>query len=383
MKITGVKVYLIDRAQGVAPPPAAFARRRRIASPWTLVEVSTDEGIVGLGDGTNWPGSTVIKRAAEELSQLVIGESPFDIELLYNLMYRSLDQIGQQGAVIAALSAIEIALWDIVGQATGQPIYNLMGGVCRDRVRYYNHARSPEEAARKVERGATAIKAYFPLPPLPEGERIPTPRSITVEEELQALGYLKAYREALGNAVDLCIDAQARYTTSAAIRLGRRLEEVGLFFYEEPVRPENVDALLEVKRAVNVPICVGERRYTRYGFRDLLAQQAVHMVMPDVVRTGGIMETKKIAAMAEVYYVQVSPHNPNSPASTLASLHVMANLPNANVLEWRGPEYDPPWAEELFTDPPVAEGGYLRLPANPGLGTRLVHKVAERYRYDG
>jgi galactonate dehydratase len=174
-----------------------------------------------------------------------------------------------------------------------------------------------------------------------------------------------------------------RYSTSAAIRLGNRLEEVGLLFYEEPVSPENIDALARVTAAVDVPVCVGERRYTRFGFRDLIAAQAVDMIMPDVVRTGGIMETKKIAAMAESYYMQVSPHNPNSAVSTLASLHVMANIPNALVLEYVDDDQDAPWRNDLLTDPPVVENGYLRLPEKPGLGTELAMDVVDEYRFEG
>jgi galactonate dehydratase len=372
VKITKVQTHLVRTR-----------RETTIPSPWIFVQVHTDEGLVGLGDATNWPGGTIIKQAIDELGRLVIGEDPFHIEYLFHRLYQSLDQIGQTGAVIAAISGIEIALWDIVGQACGRPIYDLLGGPCRDRVRFYSHARTPEACARLAEKGVTAIKAYFPVPSAPPGERIRTPKSVTVEEELAALAHLKACREAVGNAVDICHDAQARYTTSAAIRVARRLEEVGLLFFEEPVRPENVDAMAEVKRSVNVPICTGERRYTRYGFRDLIAAQAVDMIMPDVVRCGGIAETKKIAAMAESYYMQVLPHNPNSAVSTLASLHVMANIPNGLLLEYVDEEQDAPWRDDLLTDPPVVERGFLRLPTKPGLGTQLNMREVERHRFDG
>ena len=371
MKITDVKTHLV-RTQ----------RNTKIPSPWVIVQVFTDEGLVGLGDATNWPGGTIIRQAIEELSRLVIGEDPFHIEYLYHRMYHNLDQIGQTGAIIAAISGIEIALWDIVGKAVGRPIYDLLGGPCRDRVRFYSHASTPEACAHLADKGCTAIKAYFPVGPLPPGERIGRPRSITLAEELAALQHMKACREAVGDAVDICTDVQARYTASAAIRLGRRLEEVGLLFYEEPVGPENIAALLKVRESVNIPICEGERQYTRFGFRDMIAAQAVDMIMPDVVRCGGIAETKKIAAMAESYYMQVSPHNPNSPVSTLASLHVMANIPNGLLLEYVDDESDPPWRYDLLSDPPVVEQGYLRLPTKPGLGTELVMKEVEKYRFE-
>ncbi|MDD9949246.1 MAG: mandelate racemase/muconate lactonizing enzyme family protein [candidate division Zixibacteria bacterium] len=373
MKITDVKVHLVE----------SWRKTRDIGSPWIFVQVHTDEGVTGLGDATNWPGGTIIAQSVEELGKLIIGEDPFHIEYLYHRMYYALEQIGQTGAVIAAVSGIEIALWDIVGKVTGQPIYNLIGGPCRDRIRFYSHASNPEECAALAEKGVTAIKAYFPADPMVKGERIDSPRSVTLREEKLALEHMRRCREAVGDDVDLCTDVGCRYTTSAAIRIGNRLEEIGLLFYEEPVHPENIDALARVTASVNVPVCVGERRYTRFGFRDLIAAQAVDMIMPDVVRTGGIMETKKIAAMAESYYMQVSPHNPNSALSTTASLHVMANIPNALVLEFVDEKWDAPWRDDLLTDPPVVDSGYFRLPEKPGLGTELNMDVVEKYRFKG
>jgi len=177
MKVTNIKVHLVRTR-----------RNTQIPSPWILVQVFTDEGLVGLGDATNWPGGTIIKQAIEELSRLVVGEDPFHIEYLYHRMYHSLHQIGQTGAVIAAISGIEIALWDIVGQALGRPIYDLLGGPCRDRVRFYSHAGQPDACAHLVEKGCTAIKAYFPSAPLRQGERIGTPRSIHISRGIDGFG---------------------------------------------------------------------------------------------------------------------------------------------------------------------------------------------------
>ena len=373
MKITEVKVHLVQ----------SWRKTGDIASPWIFVQVYTDEGVIGLGDATNWPGGTIIAQAVEELGKIIVGEDPFHIEFLYHRMYHALQQIGQTGAVIAAISGIEIALWDIVGKVTGQPIYNLIGGPCRDRIRFYSHATDPEECARLAGKGVTAIKAYFPTEEVyTKREREITPRSISLQEEKAAFEHMSRCRNAVGDSVDICTDVGCRYTTSAAIRLGNRLEEIGLLFYEEPVHPENIAALARVTASVNVPVCVGERRYTRFGFRDLIAAQAVDMIMPDVVRTGGILETKKIASMAESYYMQVSPHNPNNAVSTLASLHVMANIPNGLVLEYVDDEQDAPWRDDLLTDPPVVDSGILRLPNKPGLGTELVMDVVEKYRFN-
>ena len=183
MKITDVKVHLVQSSRG-----------GEIPSPWILVQVFTDEGVVGLGDATNWPGGTIIAKSVEELGRLVIGEDPFHIEFLYHRMYNALHQIGQTGAVIAAISGIEIALWDIVGKVLGRPIYDLLGGPCRDRVRYYSHAAEPEECARLVAKGCTAVKAYFPGARPRTGDRIDAPSSITLAEELTALALCTTVR---------------------------------------------------------------------------------------------------------------------------------------------------------------------------------------------
>lgn len=373
MKITDVNVHLVE----------SWRKSTDIGSPWVFVQVYTDEGVIGLGDATNWPGGTIIKQSIEELSKLIIGEDPFHIEYIYHRMYHALQQIGQTGAVIAAISGIEIALWDIVGKTLGRPIYDLIGGPCRSKVRFYSHAANAEECVRLKEKGVTAIKAYFPADPPENGDRIHQLRSITVKEEKEALAHMKRCREAVGDEIDIATDVGCRYTVSAAIRLGLRLEEVGLLFYEEPVGPENIDALARVTAALSTPVCVGERRYTRFGFRDLIAAQAVDMIMPDIVRTGGIMETKKIAAMAESYYMQVSPHNPNSALATAATIHVMANIPNALVMEYVDDEWDAPWRNDLLTDPPEVENGYFKLPTKPGIGTDLVMKEVEKRKFTG
>ena len=265
----------------------------------------------------------------------------------------------------------------------GLPVHRLLGGPCRDRVRFYSHADQPQGCLRLAQKGCTAVKAYFPGGRPRRGERIETPCSITLGDELKALEHMRQCRRAVGDEVDIATDLGARYTTSAAIRLGRRLEEIGLLFFEEPVGPENIDALAKVRAAISAPVCVGERRYTRFGFRDLIAAQAVDMIMPDVVRAGGILETKKIAAMAESYYMQVSPHNPNSAVSTLASLQLMANIPNGLVLEYVDDEQDAPWRNDLLSDPPQVEDGCLLVPARPGLGTELVMKEVEKHRFEG
>jgi len=370
MKITDVKTYMVEG----------------LVSPWVLVQVLTDEGLVGVGDGTNYPGALVVEKAIQELNPQVVGENTFNIERLWRKMYQHLYFIGISGAAISALSAIEIALWDIVGKSLGTPIYNLLGGVCRERIRLYanlwtlERGLRPEDfaerALRAAEEGYTAVK-FDPIDP---SERTLN-RSLTPQAEDNVEARVRAVREAVGEEVDIALDMAAAMDPETAIRMGRRLEQYRLLFYEEPVPPENVGAMAKVTSSVNVPVCTGERLFTRFGFRELMEIGAADIIMPDVVRTGGIMETKKIAAMAEVHYLPVAPHNPNSPISTLASAHVVANIPNFLILEFLA--QDAPWRDEIITDPLRVEEGHLLLPTKPGLGTDLDLEAVKRHLYEG
>ncbi|MFH1006635.1 MAG: mandelate racemase/muconate lactonizing enzyme family protein [Candidatus Latescibacterota bacterium] len=360
MKITDVKIYLVEGC-------------------WTFVRVFTDEGIVGVGDATNWPGEETVGAVIERLKPLVIGENPFDIERLWQKMYRGLYHIGTSGLVVTAISGIDIALWDIMGKALGTPTYNLLGGRCYEKVRLYTHPdhardRSPAAVAEAcveiVEAGFTSLKTgIFNSGPL-NG-------SIGPEDLRQGAEVVRAMREAVGEDVDIAIDAAGRYNVQTAIRIARRLEEYDLFFLEEPVPPENVEGMARVAAAVQVPICTGERLFTRHGFREIIERGAAGILMPDVVRTGGITETRKIASLADTYYIPVAPHNPNSPISTLASAHLCATLPNFLVLEFRWK--DNPWRDEILTEPLRIEDGHLILPEGPGLGIDLNMKRLKKY----
>ena len=386
MKITDLKCHLVKTQ-----------RDPQYKAAWVFVEVFTDEGIVGLGDATNWPASYTIATSLDFLKDVVVGKDPSQIERLWQEMYRALYHIGITGAGMAAISGIDIALWDIKGKALGVPIYELLGGRCWDRIRLYCkpifQGREASEDASYAqgcleglsERGYTAIKTGLPSRDARReryyGFSPVSGRRFNLAEEKTAYNRLKAVRDAVGDDIDIAIDIGGAFTTETAIRVGRRFEEIGLLFFEEPVPPENVDALLKVNQKIRTPICVGERIYTKYGFREIITKQAADIIMPDVPRTGGITETKKICALAETYYIQVAPHNPNSPLSTLASAQVMASVPNFLILEKTGARE--PWRDEVLSEPlKITEGGYLELPTEPGLGVELNMDAVKRYAWE-
>jgi len=384
VKITDVKCHLVKSG-----------RNPQFKASWVFVQVFTDEGIVGIGDATNWPASYTIATAIDFLKDVLIGKDPARIERLWQEMYRALYHISITGTGMAAISGIDIALWDIKGKSLGVPIYELLGGRCWDRLRLYCHGRPAEDDASYVEGcleflndgGYTAIKTHLPSHRRRDGRyhrfSPVSGRHFNLAEEKAAYERLKAVRGAVGDDIEIAIDIGGALTTETAIRLGKRFEDIGLLFYEEPVPPENVDALLKVNQQIRAPICVGERLYTKYGFREVVTKQAADIIMPDVPRTGGITEAKKISALAESYYIQVAPHNPNSPLSTLASAQVMASVPNFLILEFVHTARDAPWRDELLSEPLEVKEGYLELPTGPGIGMELNMEAVTKYAWEG
>ncbi|MEM3046183.1 MAG: mandelate racemase/muconate lactonizing enzyme family protein, partial [Candidatus Bathyarchaeia archaeon] len=263
------------------------------------------------------------------------------------------------------------------GKHYGMPIYRLLGGPCRRKVRVYVDAwgRSPEElaehASRLVKEGYTALRLG------PYTERFPDQFHAKMIDD--AVARVKAVREAVGNEVDLCVEVHGRAQPYEAIALGKELEKYRILFYEDPILPENIDAMANVAAHVNVPIATGERLYTLYEFRELLVKNAALMVRPDVCLAGGITQTKKIATLAEAFFVGVIPHNPLSPVSTAACVHIDAAIHNFTIQEY-SPEDRPP-KSELF-QPLRLEKGYLLLPEKPGLGLDLDEKAVEKYPWD-
>ncbi|MGE5549681.1 MAG: mandelate racemase/muconate lactonizing enzyme family protein [Bacteroidota bacterium] len=374
MKVTEAKIYLVE-----------IGGRHPV-----LVKVLTDEGISGVGEAAIAYGlgktaaAGMIKDLAEEI---LLGKDPFRIEAIWSEMYdHSFWAKGGGPIVFAGISAIEQALWDIKGKALGVPVYELLGGKFRDRARVYANGWSfrcvtPDDYARAAEKvvgdGYTALKLY-PLAapaPGPHGRiRHVSLRSIDKDYERAVVEKVRAVRGAVGPDIDVMVDMSAELTTDAAIRIGKRLEEMDLCFFEEPVDPFDTEALKKVSDRVDIPIAVGERLYTRYGFRRVMENHVADILQPDIGNTGGIMETKKIAAMAETYCMRIQPHNCASPVSTAAALQLAACIPNFAIQEvypYRIPEHF-----QLVDHAPELEmkDSFLPISGRPGLGVELVEE---------
>jgi len=343
---------------------------------WLLVKVSTDEGIVGWGEATTAGRERTVAAAVEHLSEYLIGRDPTGIEAHWWGMYRGTSR--WRGGVIlnSAIAGIEAALWDIEGKRLGVPVYRLLGGPIRERVRAYANrwfvgCQEPEEYAERalqvVEAGFTAMK----WGPFGRAGTLGERESIN-----RAVKNVEAVRRAVGPDVDLAIEGGDHFLPRNAIDAARALEPYGIFWLEEPVPFENSAALARVARKVNVPIATGERLLHRWEFRELLEQEAAEIVQPDLTHCGGILEGRKIAALAETYQVQFAPHNSGGPIQTLMSLHVCATAPNALILETFVSEAE--LRDRVCTRPLQVENGSFALPTEPGLGTDiLIEELAD------
>lgn len=340
---------------------------------WLFLKMHTDEGIVGLGEPIVEGRARTVATAIHELESYLIGQDPRRIEHHWQVMYRGTFYRG--GPVLtSALSGVEQAMWDILGKWLGVPVYQLLGGHCRERIRVYAHCggNTPDEAAEaardRVAHGFTALKTGIDAPVRALDTKMYVDKQV---ERIQAM------REAIRDHVDLAVDFHGRVSPAMAIRLAHALEDCKLLFIEEPVLPENVDALVTVARSTTTPIATGERLFTRWGFREVLEKQAAAVLQPDLCHAGGIMEVKKIAAMAEVYYAAVAPHNPLGPISLAAGLQVDACIPNFLCQEQVS------LGEGYIKQPFVVRDGYIDLPTAPGLGIELDDEAVAEKVYDG
>jgi galactonate dehydratase len=340
----------------------------------TFVVVSTDEGIEGVGEVRMVNNTQALLGYLEEaIANHVLGADPFTIEALVQRMWRG--DYARAGQIeMSGIAAVEIACWDIVGKALGQPVYRLLGGAVRERVPayangWYTVERTPDEfhaaASRVVERGYRGLK----LDPFGKGSGELTPAELGA-----SLALVEAVRDAIGPDCELFVEMHGRFTPSTAIRVARALERFDPAWIEEPVPPDNLRALAKVASRVNIPVATGERIHARHEFRELLELQAADILQPDPTMCGGIWETRKLAAWAEAYYVLLAPHNVGGPVSTAAALHLGGCIPNFKVLE-----HFNDFAEEFVVDaapgvPPLVDGAFA-LPDGPGLGVTLDEDV--------
>jgi galactonate dehydratase len=359
MKITGVKVLPIDR--------------------YLFVQVETDAGITGLGESGTWGYLEASGAVLDRFRDYLLGQDPLRIEHHWQYLYRCTHFRG--AAVMGALSAVDIALWDIAGKHLGVPTYQLLGGKCREKARVYAHVfgKTKEELIQGcVDAKENGFTAVGHLTPFLDSDRT-QPYFMTHAHKMRdAIDTVAEYRDAVGDEVDLCIEIHRRLDPAEAIVLGRGIEPYRPFFFEDPIRPDNFDAMAEVAQKINIPIATGERLHTIYEFEMLLARNAVQYVRPDVCMAGGITHSKKIAALAEAHHVGVVPHNPLSPVSTAACIQLAACIPNFALQEYPTGEGEPP-KSEIVKGALEIDNGFLIIPDSPGIGVELTEDATERF----
>jgi galactonate dehydratase len=366
MKITNLSTHIVHPGRG---------------KNWLFVKIETDEGIHGWGEAyTQADRDKSIEIHIHQLARYLEGRSPFDIKHFSHWAYH--DYAGKRGAMelYCAMSAIDHALWDICGKAANQPVYNLLGGKCRERIRVYANGwgggstpdQLAERAAEVVALGFTALK----FDPFKGPWRTIIDRSV----EVDAVARVKAVREAVGPDVEILVEVHRRLSPMHAIRVAREMEPYRPFWYEEPVSSRDPNGLAEAKRAINLPVVTGEELYTKAEFRDIFEKRAADIINPDVCNCGGILELKEIAAMAEVYHIAVSPHNYNSTTIGLAAtLHAAATMPNFLITEYflNFEEIGKEIAHPAFE----VEDSHITLPTGPGLGIDLDEEALAKRPY--
>ena len=361
------------------------------------VRITTDAGVTGTGECVH--GGKQAIAIIQYLEENLVGRDPFAIDALFEeLRRRHVFDGGDAGALITALTGIEIALWDLKGKALETPVYELLGGRFRDRVRVYadcevdpgmNFDEVRKVVDEVVEKGFTALKINVDISSYgDEGrevvhfEKDAFNLNANQWEHERMVGLVDMVTRAAGRGVDVAADVHTRLDVPSAIRLARALEGYHLMWLEEPVPAENVDAMRTVTQSTNTPICAGENLYLRHGFRDLIEKQAVNIIMPDIPKCGGLSECRKIANLAEIYYIPFAPHNVSSPIGTLASAHVCASVPNFLVLEfhWLSRDY---WTTIIQEKTDIIRDGFIHLDGRPGIGVELDEEVGRQHQYPG
>jgi galactonate dehydratase len=355
MKITEVKTFLMQAGSpNSGKPPKMSAGGADGKKPgsrnWLFVKIYTDAGIIGIGECSGWP--RVIEKAIEDLSWLLIGEDPANIERIAQKLQVAMMGHGMLGTVAGgALTGIDLALWDIKGKALNTPVWNLLGGRVRDRVQIYTHANNADFALSAKTRGFKAIKCGG-------GNGLQDP-----------VRKIAKIREALGSDVDIAVDLHGPpwLTPVDAARLARALEPYNLLWLEDPIAPDNLDGYRRIKDASSIPLAAGERMVGVFGQRELIESELVDIIQPDTGRAGGLTAMKKIAAMAEAHHIMVAPHSGSlGPVAEYAALHLMATIPNGLMLERMEDDWD--GRRKTIVPHPEQSQGYLDVPDAPGLG---------------
>lgn len=370
MKITGIETLTFN------------SRHHNAKRNWLLVKVLTDEpGLYGLGEGSILGQEALVVALLKEWSeQYLTGKDPLDSEVHWTRLHN--DYLVRGGRVAGtALSAIDIALWDLKGKILGQPVYKLLGGAHSRRIRvyangWYTNPGSPEqnaeEARKVVAMGYTAMK----FDPFAQDNFF----NISLSEAQIAEDRVAAVREAVGPSVDILVEVHAKFNVATAVQLGKRLEKYRPLFYEEPVSQENVNEMAQVRRQVVIPIATGERLYGKFPFMQLIMAEAVDVLQPDICNAGGITELKKIAAIAEAQHLSMAPHNTNSSVGTMACFHLDATMQNFLIQEYHAEFYEPHYFE-VVEGLPRQKNGYVEISDRPGLGLTLHEELLKRHPF--
>jgi galactonate dehydratase len=364
MKITGIETYICHAYR----------------TNWVFVKVLTDmDGLHGVGEATLEYKEHTVAQACKELERTLIGKDPHRIEEIWHSAYR--DAYWRGGAVLmSALSAIEMALWDIKGKDLGVPVYQLLGGKVRDSVPCYANgwfapAKTPAEFAEKAKQAVA--QGFKALKWDPFGSSY---LQIERKQLNEAIACVGAVYDAVKESADIIIEGHGRFDIPTAVRMGQALGDFDILWFEEPIPPQNLEGLAEVKRRVNVPISAGERLYNRWEFRSLFELKAADFIQPDVSHAGGIMELKKIAAMAEAYHIPICPHNPSGPIANAATLQLAACVPNFYLLETMSS--DVPWRKDISTETVKFGNGEMFISDKPGLGIDINVEEIIKYPFE-
>jgi galactonate dehydratase len=364
MKITDIKTYLYHA--GIAN--------------WQFVKIETDEGIHGWGEACLDGYDLASVAAVETMKEYFLGKDPRNIELHWDTIYRE-SVYRPDYIIMSALSGIEQASWDILGKSLNVPVYQLLGGAFRTKILSYGNgwtrgARTPEDTAEAALKAVAQGYKYLKWDPFGGTTALfPQPAEIK-----KAVERIRAVREAVGDDIQLLIEAHGRFSPDKAIEVAHEIEEYKPYFYEEPVPPDNIGALVRVARSIKIPVATGERICTHWGALEILEKSGAAILQPDIVHIGGILETKKLAIMAQTYYIPVAPHNAYGPVQTAANLHIDASIPNFLIQEFF---YNDLTAyNEILKEPfPYAKDGYFDLPTKPGLGVDINEKALAKRPY--
>jgi D-arabinonate dehydratase len=365
MKITGCKTYALSIPMVT---PKAIATRPIKSREFGMVELSTDEGIEGVGYTFNPLAPAIVAS----LQPLFVGKDPFMVEEIWDILYRNSGVSYQKGVSIRAISMIDMAIWDILGKYLNQPLYKLLGAY-REKVPCYTSAgyyRFPiesqsvnelvEEMNGLVKKGAKRLKMRI--------------GGMSIEDDIRRVA---AVKKSLNDGVELMVDANNAYNVIQATRMGRLLEELGIYWFEEPLSPDDYWGYEQLAKTLSIPIALGEQEYTRFGFRELIQRKVVGVVQPDASVCGGVTEWRRIAALAGSFKVPVAPHVVGDGG---VNLHMAATTPDLLFMEYFEPESEISKIELLFNEYSRAEGGYVSVPKKPGLGLTLNRGAVERYK---